>query len=227
LYLILVALAAYGLGGYLAGRLRSHLSLQNAEEVEFRDGCHGLAVWAIATILTALFVMIGVAATSRLAAPSGGPAGPATSVAGENLIAFDLDKLFRADRRPDSGDFAYSRAEAARILLTVSGHSGIAPDDRTYLVRLVSNRTGLSQADSERRVDTVIASARDNVARARRSTVILAFMAAAAALLGAAAAWFAACAGGHHREQAPTVRWGLVGPRVVPHGARGRVTEQS
>jgi len=50
---------------------------------------------------------------TRLAAPSGGAAGPAVSVAGENLIAFDLDKLFRADP-PSEGDLDYGRAEAAR-----------------------------------------------------------------------------------------------------------------
>jgi hypothetical protein len=40
------------------------------------------------------------------------PAGPSTSVAGENLIAFDLDRLFRSERRTDV-DLDYPRAEAA------------------------------------------------------------------------------------------------------------------
>src|SRR5881392_1883261 len=38
LYLVLVALAAYGMGGYLAGRLRSRLSPATPDEIEFRDG---------------------------------------------------------------------------------------------------------------------------------------------------------------------------------------------
>src|SRR5215216_1114265 len=37
LYLILVALAAYGFGGYVAGRLRSGLAAGTPDEVEFRD----------------------------------------------------------------------------------------------------------------------------------------------------------------------------------------------
>jgi hypothetical protein len=49
------------------------------------------------------------------------------------------------------------------------------------------------------RVDDVAARAKENISRARRSAVILAFTAGAAALLGAAAAWFAACAGGRVR----------------------------
>jgi predicted transcriptional regulator len=50
------------------------------------------------------------------------------------------------------------------------------------------------------RVDEVAARAKENISRARRSAIILAFTAGAAALLGAAAAWFAACAGGRVRD---------------------------
>ena len=216
LFLILVALAAYGLGGYLAGRLRAGLTARTADETEFRDGAHGLLVWAIATLLTGLLLILSVPAGSRLAAPSGGTAGPATSVAGENTIAFDLDRLFRAERRPANVDLAYSRAEASRIMLTASGHTGVAAEDRAYLIRLVAAQTGLAAPDSERRVDTTIARVRENIARARKSITILAFMAAAAALLGAAAAWFAAGVGGRHRdENAPSVRWTVFGPQVT------------
>ncbi|MBV8453717.1 MAG: hypothetical protein JOZ29_15810 [Deltaproteobacteria bacterium] len=73
-------------------------------------------------------------------------------------------------------------------------------EDRAYLVRLVTTRTGLAQPEAERRVNEVIGRAQDDIERARKSAVILAFMAGAAALLGAAAAWFAACAGGHDRD---------------------------
>ena len=52
LYLLLVAFVTYGLGAYVAGRLRARLSAATADEVEFRDGVHGLLVWALATLLT-------------------------------------------------------------------------------------------------------------------------------------------------------------------------------
>jgi hypothetical protein len=140
-----------------------------------------------------------VQATPRLAAPSAD--GASTSVAGENIIAYDLDRLFRSERRPQGlGNIDYPRAEAARILLTASGHRGLQPDERTYLARLVSAMTGLGQPDAERRVDSVVTLARENISRARRSAVILGFMVGAAALLGAIAAWFAACAGGRQRD---------------------------
>ena len=164
---------------------------------------HGLLVWALATLLTAMIGLAIAQALPRLAAPSG-----ATSVAGENLIAFDLDRLFRSERRTDA-DLDYPRAEAARILLTTSSHRGMRPDDRAYLVRLVAAQTGLAQPEAERRVEEAVARTKDNIARARRSAVIIAFAAGAVALLGAAACWFAACAGGRVRdgELAPHALW--------------------
>jgi len=94
-----------------------------------------------------------------------------------------------------NGDLDYARAEAARVLLTVSSHRGMQPEDRAYLVRLTAAYTGLAQPDAERRVDEAVAHAKENISRARRSAVI-----GAAAMLGAAASWFAACAGGRVRD---------------------------
>jgi signal transduction histidine kinase len=74
--------------------------------------------------------------------------------------------------------------------LTASSHRGIQSDDRSYLVRLVSALTGLAPPEAERRVDQIIAQAKENISRARRTTVILGFMIGAATLLGAAAAWY-------------------------------------
>jgi hypothetical protein len=73
-------------------------------------------------------------------------------------------------------------------------------DDRAALVRLVSTRTGLAPAEAERRVSDVATRARDDINRARRSAVLIAFAAGVAALLGAAVAWAAACAGGRDRD---------------------------
>ena len=197
LYLLLAAFAAYGFGAYVAARLRRR-RLAAGEDASFSDGMHGLMVWALATLLTAILAVAVVGIGSRLAAPSGA-AGPSSSVAGENIIALDLDRLFRADRRQQT-DLAYARAEAARILLTVSGHRGMLPEDRQYLTRLVSANTGLAAPEAERRVETVVVRAKENIDRARRAAAILAFMAATVALIGAAVAWWAACAGGQHRD---------------------------
>ena len=216
LYLILSALAAYSFGAYVAARMRSRLSTGTPEEVEFRDGMHGLLVWALATLLTALFAIVGAQSLTPLAAPSGGASGPTTSVGGENIIAYDLDRLLRSER-PAQGDLNYMRAEAARILLTTASHRGMLPEDRTYLTRLVTIRTGLAAPEAERRVDEVAVRAKENITRARKSAVIMAFAAGAATLLGAAAAWFAACAGGRLRD-------GGVAPALLDWGRPVRPT---
>jgi hypothetical protein len=212
LYLVVAAVISLGVGGYIAGRMRSPVDA-SADEVEFRDGTHGLLVWAIAMIITVLMTWAAAQSLTRLAAPSGPSA---QSVAGENVIAYDLDRLFRAEKRPANADLTYARSEAARILLTTASHRGLQSDDRAYLIRLTSANTGLAPPEAEKRVDTIVTQARDNIRRARRASVILAFMAGAAALLGGAVAWYAACAGGNHRDgtSAFSMTWGWNGPRL-------------
>ena len=195
-YLLLVALLSYGAGAYLAGRMRPRLGTVSG--TPFIDGMHGLLVWGLATLLTGVLASALAIGASRLAAPSGSTAGPSASVGGENIIAFDLDRLFRG--RQMQGDVTQTRAEASRILLSASSHRGMLDEDRSYLVRMVAANTGLSAPEAEKRVAEVSARAKENITRARRSAAILAFMAAAAALAGAAAAWFAASAAGGHRE---------------------------
>jgi hypothetical protein len=215
LYLVFVAIVAFGVGGYIAGRMRAPMNASD-DEVEFRDGTHGLLVWAIAMLITVLISSAAAQSLTRLAAPAG-PGGSAQSVAGENVIAFDLDRLFRADKRPQNADLTYARSEAARILLTTASHAGIQSDDRAYLVRLTAANTGLAAPEAEKRVDTIITQARDNIRKARRAGIILAFMAGAAALLGAAVAWFAAGAGGRERDRGSplSMTWGWNGPRMM------------
>jgi hypothetical protein len=133
---------------------------------------------------------------------------PATTT-GEPLIAYELDKLFRAEKRPADAELTYGRAEAGRILLASAGRQGITSADRAYLARLVASRTGIAQPDTERRVDEAVTAANVAVQKARRSAVILGFSIAASLLLGAAAAWYAASLGGRERDGiAPTASWG-------------------
>lgn len=211
LYLVLVAVASYGFGAYITARLRVP-SANTSDISEFRNGVDGLLVWALATLLTALFALAVAQAAPRLATASGSSA--QTSVTGENIIAYDLDRLFRSERRPQgvAEDINYPRAEAARILLTATSHRGMQAEDRSYLVRLVATVTGLAPPDAERRVDQVIAQAKDNISRARRTGVILGFMVGAAALLGAAAAWYIASVTGRYRDRRETLHplwdWG-------------------
>jgi hypothetical protein len=215
LWLLLTAIASFALGGYLAGRLRATGDSTTADEVELRDGLHGLLVWGLAILIGAALAL-GLARTA--AAPATSNVLAPTASTAEPLLAFELDRLFRADRRPGEAIEPDVRAQAARIITTSLGHADMAAEDRAYLVRLVMARTGLAQPDAERRVTEVIAQARRAIRRARANAVILAFMAAASLLAGAAVAWFAAGFGGRHRDGEAVPAFWLNRPGVPVRG---------
>lgn len=206
LYLIIQAIVSFGFGGYIAGRTtRPAPALATIEDDgERRDGLHGLTAWALAVLAgAALLALLGAAAIDR--SPMRSSASNAS--AAEPLLSYELDKLFRAPRRAPNLDLRDARAEAGRILMTSSSHSGVSADDRTYLVQQVAAATGLAAPDSERRVDAVIADSKTAINRARRNSIIVAFSIAAATLIGAAVAWAAAVAGGRHRDGDPLPNW--------------------
>ncbi|MET4277311.1 MULTISPECIES: hypothetical protein [unclassified Bradyrhizobium] len=206
LYLIIQAIVSFGFGGYIAGRTtRPAPAVTTIEDDgERRDGLHGLMSWALAVLLgAALLAMLGAAAVDRSPMRSSA----SNTSAAEPLLSYELDKLFRVARRPPNTDLREPRAEAGRILMTSSSHSGVSTDDRTYLVQQVAALTGLAAPDSERRVDAAIADSRTAINRARRNSIIVAFSVAAAALIGAAVAWAAAVAGGRHRDGEPLPNW--------------------
>src|SRR4029077_13246950 len=91
IYLLLTALVSFGLGGYVAGRLRERWHpTAHSNVVEFRDGGHGGLSWAIAAVVS-LFVM--QAAGAGFAANAVAPATSATATSGEPLIAYELDRI--------------------------------------------------------------------------------------------------------------------------------------
>ena len=80
--------------------------------------------------------------------------------------------------------------------------------DRTNLVQIVMQQTGLPQADAEKRVDDAFTElkaaeqkARDAAEQARRAALIAAFVAAATLAIGCAAACAAASLGARHRDE--------------------------
>ena len=199
-FLIFVALCAFGVGGYATGRMRWPARVAASPESAFRDGMHGLFMWGLAILLTAVLALFSAAITAKSAAPSGGTAGPASSVAGENILGDELDQLFRSYRYGPSPNMDYLRAEAARILLKSSSNKGIPEDERAYLSNIVLLRAGVNHAEADARVNRIIAASKDEIHRTRTAAVIEAFLAAAALLLGAATVWFAAEEGGRDRE---------------------------
>ena len=216
LWILVVAVGSFALAGYIAGRMRMRLGPASSDEVDFRDGMHGAAAWALAVVLGAILAL----GAARVLTPTAAETSGSATMAGTSeprAVAYEVDRLLRGDRRPDGGDMAATRGEIGRLVTAALDERTYTPDDRAYLIRLVAARTGLAAPDAERRVDTVIAQAREKANRARRSAVVTAFIAAAATLLGLAAAWFAAGIGGRHRdgETIPSMSTALRRPTVT------------
>lgn len=203
-WVVLVTIGSIALGGYFAGRVRSTWAAVD-DEIEFRDGAHGLLVWGLSILIGTMLVWLAATAISSISAPSP----QMDRVPGEpSFMQLEIDRLFRSERRPEQLD-PQARAEASRILMTGLGRRDIAAEDRAYLVRLVSARTSLPAPDADRRVSQIVSEAKDASRRARATAIIIGFFTAAALAAGAAAAWFAAGIGGKHRDHAisPPLRW--------------------
>jgi hypothetical protein len=197
-WVLFSAIGSFALGGYIAGRIRTRWEAP-VDEIHFRDGLHGLLTWGLGVIIGVALTW-SAAATLSLATKPNTTAAPSSARTGEpGFLAFELDRLFRSDRLTAASEA--DRAEAGRIIETTLGHQSVAPDDYNYLVRLVSARTGLAQADAEKRTLNTFAEAHTAATRARRSAVILAFTLAAALVAAAGAAWAAAREGGRHRDE--------------------------
>lgn len=204
LYLIVVAMMASSIGGYIAGRLRTNWVGVHGDEVYFRDTAHGLLAWALATVLGAAVLastaasIIGTASSgvAQVAGMAAQNAGPADDV---------LDRLLRVDPaapRPPQGT-PVSRAELLRLLTPqVTGKTEMAAPDRQYVTQVIAARTGLSQADADKRLTEVVLQARTAADTARKAALVLALWLTASLLMGGLSAGLAATEGGRLRQAA-------------------------
>jgi hypothetical protein len=222
LWLLWVQVSSFMAGGYLAGRLRRRVGDATEDEVDMRDGSHGLLVWAVGTLVGAVMLMSGLIGAAQTAGQAvGAAAGTAITAAAEaagedgadGMAGYLTDTLFRADTAATSPEAQADRAEAGRILVMALAEGELAADDRAYLVNLVSRQTGLDPAATEARiaaVETRVVEAREAaleaVDEARRIGVMAAFLIAASLLVSAAAAYFAAGVGGRHRDDGTIIR---------------------
>jgi hypothetical protein len=202
IYLVIVGVMACAVGGYLAARLRTKSTGIHTHEVFFRDTAHGLLAWAFATVISA--TVLGAATTHLVSGAAGGLAAAAPQAA-QNAAPTDIatDKLFRSDTPAPAASAGTdpARSEVSRMLVTsFRGTGDVSGADRSYLARLVAARTGLSQAEAEKRVNDVIAEAKQTIDDARRAAASFALWMAAAMLFGAFAASLAAVEGGQLRD---------------------------
>lgn len=219
-WVILLQIGAALAGGYIAGRMRPRWTASELSESEFRDGLHGGLVWALSVILSAYLVSSAVGAISRTGATLAGQAATAISGAAEPL-ASQIDALLRpatstaaspstaapnATAQQPAGVSTEQRAELARIFVRSMTAGSLNANDRSYVSGLIAQRTGMSQQEAERRIDTVYAEAvtatKQAADTARRSAVLAGLVTAASLLVSLAAAWWAAVRGGDHRDNA-------------------------
>jgi hypothetical protein len=185
LWITFTQLIASGMGGYLAGRLRTRWSDTQADEVYFRDTAHGFLAWAIASLATAALLTSvigsivggGVNAGATVAAGGASAVGATAAQVADKATGDDADaelsyfvgSLFRVQPASVSAGSgaevtlmtnlspAASAAEATGIFFNGVRTGALPPEDATYLARQVAMRTGISVQDAEKRVNDTFA----------------------------------------------------------------------
>jgi hypothetical protein len=239
IWFILVVIASFIAGGYLAGRMRAKGGDATEHEVEVRDGIHGILVWAVAVVMGVLLSALTAASIARSGAEIGATVAPSAATAASaampqasdmaNPMGYYVDKLYRSEGQP-AGSPLDMRTEVARILMAGAASGEVPPADRTYIAQAVAAQTGLDPEVAKKRVTTVLAEAEKAAAAAeaaarqaaniaRKVAAVAGFLAAATLLISAAAAWWAAGLGGQHREAGtfPLLRVGAKAPWRSPH----------
>lgn len=245
-WLSFTQLAASGLGGYIAGRLRTQWVGVHTDEVYFRDTAHGFVAWAVATLVTAAMLssaigsvvsagaqagaaVAGGAATAGAAAATGAATGAAknpelssaVSSKASQVSDYFVDSLFRRDPAAagspaangatSAGDTVNATAQVGRIFANALASGSLPADDSRYVAELVSQRTGLSQADAQTRVNDAFqklqqkiqsteAAAKQAAEKARKATAYGMLWLFVSLLIGAFCASLAATWGGRQRD---------------------------
>lgn len=225
-WLSFTQLAASGMGGYLAGRLRSKWTAVHTDEVYFRDTAHGFLAWAVATLLTAVIatsamgIMVGATASAVGSAASGAAGASATMVSGGdsdeggNTLDYYVDSLFRSEGslRQQTGEEAGNQAvEVTRIFAQALRSGTLQEEDERYVARLIAQQTELSQREAQQRVadgfenlqgtlDEMESTTREAADEARKASAYVALWMFIALLIGAFTASLMAVFGGRQRD---------------------------
>src|SRR5471032_1676095 len=107
-------LASAGIGGYIAGRLRTKWANVHTDEVYFRDTAHGLLVWSVGMVITVGFLASAAASFAGEHRPMN--SGGFTQESAFDPNAYFVDTLLRGSsstiEKPDTSE----RAEVSRTL---------------------------------------------------------------------------------------------------------------
>ncbi len=194
-WLIFTEVIASAFGGYITGRLRTKWATIHTDEVYFRDTANGFLAWAVALVLSVTLL------TSAAASMIGG----ATVVAATDSNAYFVDTLFRSDTGSLASISPSTQAEAERIFANALAKDQIPEADRSYLARLISAKTSISQADAEKRISDVVSDARQAADTARKATARLLLWSFLSLLMGAFSASYFATVGGRLRDHVKAI----------------------
>lgn len=188
IWLSVTQILASGMGGYLAGRLRTRWAGVHVDEVYFRDTAHGFLAWAVASLITAALLTSAIGAifnsgAQAAATLAGGAAtaavttGAATSESGNtgnpansatNELGYFIDSLFRTNSNiapiegnvaaTDSPQQSIPTSEVRRIFINSVDAKTLPAADVTHIGQLISKNIGLTQEGAEKRVNDIYAS---------------------------------------------------------------------
>jgi hypothetical protein len=230
IWLIITQWVSAGIGGYIAGRLRTRWIGTHTHEVFFRDTAHGLITWAVASVVVAAVLGSSIGAAGHALGAAGAAAGHAAvegasmvsqagpSPGGREMamntspgISYDIDRLLRPSGAGTTAQAASDpKPEVARIIANAATSGSVPDDDRTYLAQLVAARTGVTLQDAQKRVDVFISDVTDVQAKAkaaadaaRKAAAQASIYLALSLLVGAFIASVSAALGGRLRDEHP------------------------
>ena len=198
--------------GDSAGRIASEMEYSAAKVVELEDVVAAQTddvlrrvppqnIEAEQSVLGAVLLASPV---SSLISGGGSAAVQSASSAGRSSGPMDgyVDTLLRSDApASQQGSSNGSRGELNRLFVSsFQNGSDLKPADREYVSKVVAARTGLGQADADKRVNEVVTQAKSDIDAARKATAQLAFWLTASLLMGAFCSSLAATEGGGLRD---------------------------
>jgi hypothetical protein len=134
-----VIITAFGAGGYLAGRMRRRAEDATADEVQVRDGTHGLIVWATGALVSTLLAAAGVGGlVSAGTSAVGSAVGTATEVVTEAAPSeYFANVMLRGSlSKPEAGQTSSGPAPTADNTDTAATSSGQPARSNTATARV-------------------------------------------------------------------------------------------
>lgn len=178
-WLTFTQIVASGMGGYLAGRLRTKRVDVHTDEIYFRDTAHGFLTWAVASLISAMLLTTTVGSilggSAKVVGSIAGGATTAASVAGASgmdrssftlsgsPMEYFIHSMFRTGNTtstdgsqpaPQQDISAGQLGEVTGIFANSISSGSLPQEDLQYVSKLIAQHTGISQQEAEQRVQT-------------------------------------------------------------------------